>query len=68
MRRLQVAKVIQKKSYKPAKVASKIRAMLDDPSYAHIASAVAHQMNREDGVDTACDALEKLYGKSKAKA
>jgi rhamnosyltransferase subunit B len=66
MRRLGVAKVIQKKSYKPAKVAQKLRAILDDPSFAQNASAVANQMSREDGVKTACDALEALHAKSRS--
>ncbi len=65
MRRLGVAKVIQKKSYKPAKVARKLRAILDQPSFAQNASAVAHQMSREDGVKTACDALEALHANSR---
>jgi hypothetical protein len=39
--------------------------MLDDPGYAQMASAVAHQMSREDGIGTACDALEKLYAKTR---
>ena len=68
MRRLKVAKVIQKKSYKPAKVTRKLRAMLDDPSFAHNANAVTHQMSREDGVKTACDALEALQAKSRVRA
>jgi UDP:flavonoid glycosyltransferase YjiC (YdhE family) len=65
MRRLHVAKVIQKKSYKPAKVAHTLRAMLDEPSFAQNANAVAHQMTREDGVRTACDALEALHARSR---
>jgi rhamnosyltransferase subunit B len=65
MRRLGVAKVIQKKSYKPAKVERKLRALLDEPSFAQNASAVANQMSREDGVKTACDALEALHAKSR---
>ena len=65
MRRLGVAKVIQKKSYKPSKVGRMLRAMLDEPSFAQNASAVAHQLSREDGVKTACDALEALHEKAR---
>ena len=64
MRRLKVAKVIQKKSYKPAKVARKLRAMLDEPKFAQKANAVALQMSQEVGVKAACDALEALDAKS----
>ena len=67
MRRLGVAKVIQKKSYKPAKVARMLRAMLDEPGFAQNASAVAHQLSREDGVKAACDALEALHANARAK-
>jgi UDP:flavonoid glycosyltransferase YjiC (YdhE family) len=65
MRRLHVAKVIQKKSYKPAKVTRTLQAMLDEPSFAQNANAVAHQMSREDGVKAACDALETLHARSR---
>jgi UDP:flavonoid glycosyltransferase YjiC (YdhE family) len=61
MRRLDVARVIQKKDYTPERVAQTLRAMLADPRYAHQAEAVAAQLKQESGVQTACDALETLY-------
>jgi len=67
MRRLGVAKVIQKKSYKPAKVSRMLKAILDEPGFAQNASAVAHQLSGEDGVKTACDALEALHAEARAK-
>ena len=61
MRRLKVAKVIQRGSYTPAKVARKLKAMLTDSALAEQAKAVAQQLDHEDGVKSACDALEELY-------
>lgn len=61
MQRLKVARVIQKKSYTPARVARKLEKMLANPNYAEHAKTAAQLLEREDGVRTACDALEKLY-------
>jgi rhamnosyltransferase subunit B len=65
MKRLGVAKVIQKADYTPKEVTRKLRTMLDDPALAQKAHAVAEQLRGEDGVKTACDALEALYTKSR---
>ncbi len=65
MRRLKVARSIQKASYKPMRVARKLKAMLANPRYAERAEQVAQGLSREDGVRTACDALEELEGKSR---
>ncbi len=62
MKRLGVAQVIQKASYTPKKVTRKLRKMLDDPEMAEKARAVAEQLCGEDGVKTACDALESTAG------
>ena len=61
MKRLGVAKVIQKADYTPEKVTRKVQAIFDDPHFAQDAKAVAEQLSAEDGVKTACDALEALY-------
>jgi UDP:flavonoid glycosyltransferase YjiC (YdhE family) len=61
MRRLQVARVIQRKNYTPLRVARKLKAMLAEPLFARRAEQVAHRLEQEDGVRTACDALEELY-------
>ena len=66
MKRLGVAKVIQKADYTPEKVTSKIRKMLDDPRLAEKAALVAEQLRGEDGVKTACDALEALHATTKS--
>ena len=67
MKRLGVAKVIQKANYTPKKVTRKLRKMLDDPGLAEKARAVAEQLRGEDGVKTACDALEALHAKTRTK-
>jgi rhamnosyltransferase subunit B len=64
MQRLKVARVIQKKSYTPVRVAQKLKAMLGDTGFAEQAKFVAQQLAREDGVRTACDALEELYSRA----
>jgi UDP:flavonoid glycosyltransferase YjiC (YdhE family) len=67
MVRLKVAKSIQKSSYIPSRVAQKLKAMLADPSFGLQAQIVAKQLEQEDGVRVACDALEQLYERTRAK-
>ena len=67
MRRLKVSGTIQRANYKPARVARKVRAMLDEPEFAERAELVARQIFAEDGTRTACDALEALYARSQRK-
>jgi UDP:flavonoid glycosyltransferase YjiC (YdhE family) len=68
MKRLKVARVIQKKSYTPARVARKLKALLAKPAYAEQAKIVAHRLAHEDGVRTACNALEELYLRMQAQS
>jgi rhamnosyltransferase subunit B len=65
MRRLKVSRTIQKSNYKPAAVARKLRAILDDPDFARRAKAVAEQLSHEDGCKAGCDALEALLGNTR---
>jgi UDP:flavonoid glycosyltransferase YjiC (YdhE family) len=65
MQRLKVARVIRKGNYTPLRVARRLLAMLDDRRLARRAESVAKQLSREDGVRTACDALEGLYGRTR---
>jgi rhamnosyltransferase subunit B len=60
VRRLGVAKVIQRRSYTAKRVASAIREVLGGPGYVERAGMVRKEMEQEDGVKTACDALEVL--------
>ncbi|MGA2537862.1 MAG: glycosyltransferase [Terracidiphilus sp.] len=61
VRRLKVARVIQRAYYTPVRVARKLRAMLEEPKFARRAELVARRLDREDGVRSACDALEELH-------
>jgi UDP:flavonoid glycosyltransferase YjiC (YdhE family) len=63
MRRIGVARVIQRANYKPWRVARRVRAMLAEPEFDARARGVAEEVAREDGVKTACDALENLYAR-----
>jgi UDP:flavonoid glycosyltransferase YjiC (YdhE family) len=65
MRRLKVARVIRKASFTPRSLARKLKAMLADSRLDSRARSVAEQLTREDGVKSACDALEALYAKTR---
>jgi UDP:flavonoid glycosyltransferase YjiC (YdhE family) len=64
MRRLKVGLSIMKARYTPARVARKLKAMLMEPRLAQQAARVAEQLRHENGVKTACDALERLHAKT----
>jgi UDP:flavonoid glycosyltransferase YjiC (YdhE family) len=61
MKRLKVARVIQRGSYTPWRVARRLKAMLANPLLAQRAESVGKQLASEDGVRAACNALEELY-------
>jgi len=65
MLRLKVGRVIQRGKYTPWRVARKLKMMLAAPLLAQRAESVAKQLASEDGVRTACDALEELYKNSR---
>jgi len=65
MRRLKVARAIRRANYVPLKVARRLKAMLAEPRFALRARSVANQLEREDGVRAACDALEELYRRTR---
>ena len=60
MRRLGVARVIQRSQYQPSRVARKVREMLAEPDFEERAQQAAEEVAGEDGVKSACDALEEL--------
>lgn len=62
VRRLGVARVLSRRRYRVARVASELRRLLGNPLYAERAAAVGAQVRREDGAAAAADALEKLLG------
>lgn len=55
--RLGVAHTIMRGHYTAARAAAVLREFLDDPQYREKAAAVRRQVQAEDGVRTACDAL-----------
>jgi rhamnosyltransferase subunit B len=61
MRKLKIARIIQLGDYKPIRAAREIRSMLEEPKFARRAQCVAETLRGENGVRTACDALEELY-------
>jgi rhamnosyltransferase subunit B len=63
MQRLGVARVIQRAAYKPWRVARRVRAMLADSDLEIRARAAAEEVAGENGVKTACDALEALHAR-----
>jgi rhamnosyltransferase subunit B len=64
MRRLGVARVIQRGDYTPLRASRKLQAMMDEPSFAIRGAQVAEQLAHEDGVRAASDALEELHRKT----
>jgi UDP:flavonoid glycosyltransferase YjiC (YdhE family) len=58
--RLGIARTIARHRYTPARIAAELRPLLDHPSYARRAAAIGEEVRKEDGVKTACDALEML--------
>jgi UDP:flavonoid glycosyltransferase YjiC (YdhE family) len=58
--RLGIARTIPCHRYTSARVAAELRQLLDNPSYSGRASEVAEQVQKDDGVRAACDALEGL--------
>lgn len=65
MRRLKVARVVQRSNYTPVRVAEKLRYLLDEPKYARRAQSVARLLAHEDGVGAAADSLEELFRKTR---
>jgi rhamnosyltransferase subunit B len=63
MRRLKVARILQKRNFTPLRVAAKLRILLENPIYARRARQIAQRLSGEDGVRTACDALQVLVRK-----
>lgn len=62
VRRLSIARTIRRDDYAPERVAAELRQLLNNPIYSKRASAIGQNMQHEDGVQTACDALEQLLG------
>jgi UDP:flavonoid glycosyltransferase YjiC (YdhE family) len=63
--RLGIARTIPQGRYLPAHVAAELSQLFDNPAYAKRAASLAEQIEEEDGVSAACDALERLLGASR---
>ncbi|WP_263356126.1 glycosyltransferase [Acidicapsa ligni] len=68
MRRLRVARILQKRNFTPLRVARKLKILLEDPIYARRAQQIALRLRSEDGVGTACNLLETLVQSKKSRA
>jgi len=60
MRRLKVARILQKRYFAPLRVVGKLKLLLYEPIYAHRAQQIAGRLRGEHGVESACGALEEL--------
>ena len=60
LRRLGVARSLPRERYTTARCVAELGALLREPGYAARAASMAAAVQGEDGVKTACDALERL--------
>jgi rhamnosyltransferase subunit B len=58
MHRLGVAKTIERRHYQAERAAHLIESLLSTPSYSEQAAAAASGIAAEDGLRSACDAIE----------
>jgi UDP:flavonoid glycosyltransferase YjiC (YdhE family) len=60
VRRLKVARILQRGYFTPLRVVRKLKILLQKPIYARRAKQIAYRLNGEHGVAAACNALEDL--------
>ena len=60
MQRLKVARVLLRQNFTPLRVVQKLKKLLENPIYARRAQQIALRLKGEDGIQSACDALEEL--------
>ncbi len=65
MSRLGVSRTVQRSLYTLPRVAQTLNTLLEEPAYAAHAKAAASVVASEDGVRSACDALEQLHTRAK---
>jgi len=56
--RLGVARVVRRKDYKAARLTAELDGLLSDKAYAAAALEISRRIAEEDGVGSACDAIE----------
>jgi rhamnosyltransferase subunit B len=59
--RLGVARILYPQRYAAARVAKELKALLEEPAYASASERVADVVRTEQGIDTACDAIERTF-------
>ncbi|MFP5277899.1 MAG: glycosyltransferase [Acidobacteriota bacterium] len=64
MTRMKLSQTIERRAYTPQRVAGALRTMLADPGLEGRARAIGAQIRKEDGVRTACNALEELHARA----
>jgi UDP:flavonoid glycosyltransferase YjiC (YdhE family) len=58
--RLGIARTISRRRYRPRAIAAELQRLRDDSGYVARAASLGEKISSEDGVRTACDALEEL--------
>jgi len=58
--RLGIARTIPPRRYTPTRVATELQKLLGEPAYTQRALEISGQIRQEDGVQTACDALDRF--------
>ena len=61
LRRRGIARTLPGPRYSTARATAELRHLLDDLSYSQRASEVGQQLQQEDGVRAACDAVEASF-------
>jgi UDP:flavonoid glycosyltransferase YjiC (YdhE family) len=64
MTRLGMARTLPRHRYTADRVAGELRRLLDEPSYTASAARIGERVRAENGVETACDAVERALGVS----
>ncbi|MEL6385104.1 MAG: glycosyltransferase, partial [Cyanobacteria bacterium J06626_18] len=57
--RLGTSRTLERKQYSAARATQELRALIETPSYATKADAIGQVVHEENGVNMACDAIEK---------
>ncbi len=60
--RLGIARTVSPHRYSADRAAHELNALLNNPGYSVRATSIGEQIRKEDGVGSACDALETLMG------
>ena len=62
VKRIGAGLTVSRDRYNAQTAAKTLRRLLTDPNYAENAARIARQLEREDGLGGACDAIERLLG------